>query len=62
MKVRRTRTKPCTRCGEERSALYRVRLAERGDWLFLCASCGAAVKPDNPHYVYGGTWKRAKRH
>ncbi|MFK7743296.1 MAG: hypothetical protein AB8H80_23470 [Planctomycetota bacterium] len=62
MKVRRIRTKPCERCGRELDALFRIRIALDGDWVFFCKTCLEAAKHGNPHYVYGGTWKSKKRH
>lgn len=61
-KTGRIRSKPCERCGEARDALYRVRVAAEGPWVFVCEACLSAVKPGNPHYRYGGTWKSKKRH
>jgi hypothetical protein len=60
--VKRIRTKACQRCGKNDDTLYRVRLDESRIWLFVCLSCLEKVKPDNPHYQYGGTWKSKKRH
>lgn len=61
-KIKRVRTKPCDRCGTSNDVLYRVRIVGDGDWLFVCPSCLEDVKPGNPHYQYGGTWKSKKRH
>ena len=60
-KTNRIRTKPCARRGPAASALYRVRVELDGPWIFVCEACLDAVKPDNPHYRYGGTWKAKKR-
>ena len=61
-KTHRTRTKPCAVCRATPEALYRIRVEADGPWLFACDDCRAALAADNPHYVYGGTWKRRKRH
>lgn len=61
-KIKRVRTKPCSRCTETNDVLYRVRIEEDGDWIFVCLACLEQVKPANPHYQYGGTWKSKKRH
>ncbi|MBY6204522.1 hypothetical protein [Halomonas denitrificans] len=61
-KAKRVRTKACGRCETIRDVLYRVRIDQDGEWVFLCPSCLPQVKPDNPHYRYGGTWKSRKRH
>ena len=60
--VKRIRTKACERCGKNEDTLYRIRLDESRIWLFVCLSCLENVKPGNPHYQYGGTWKSKKRH
>ncbi|TWU46583.1 hypothetical protein [Rubripirellula reticaptiva] len=61
-KIKRIRTKSCLRCNETNDVLYRVRIEEDGDWIFVCPACLEKVKPANPHYQYGGTWKSQKRH
>jgi hypothetical protein len=61
-KTKRRRIKRCSRCSQARDVLFRVRLDEAGDWTFVCTACLSEVKPDNPHYQYGGTWKSRKRH
>ena len=35
-KIKRVRTKPCTRCEKINDVLYRVRIEEEGDWIFVC--------------------------
>lgn len=62
VKIKRTRTKACQRCQTVNEVLYRVRITNHGDWTFVCPACLNKVKPDNPHYQYGGTWKSKKRH
>ena len=61
-KIKRVRTKPCSRCEKTNDVLYRVRIDEDGAWIFVCPACLDKVKPGNPHYQYGGTWKSKKRH
>ena len=60
-RTRRIRSKPCSRCSADSDVLYRVRIEQAGDWVFVCPTCLQAVKPDNPHYLYGGTWKSRTR-
>jgi hypothetical protein len=62
MPIKRIRTKPCDRCKETNDVLYRVRIDESQRWIFVCPSCLEQVKPGNPLYQYGGTWKSKKRH
>ena len=62
MKTRRTRSKPCAHCGVEAKALFRARLTQAADWLFLCEPCLLRAKEGHPEYQYGGTWKARKRH
>jgi hypothetical protein len=61
-KTKRVRHKACLLCRLDKDALFRVRIEKEGDWLFVCHDCLWKVKPDNPHYQYGGTWKSKKRH
>ncbi len=42
--------------GEE-SLMFRVQYKPGKTWCFLCKPCVNEVKPDNPQYRYGGTWK-----
>lgn len=58
----RVRTKACDRCQTTATLLYRVQCDDTGQWYFLCDRCWSTVSQDNPHYVYGGTWKARKRH
>lgn len=62
VKIKRVRTKPCSRCEQTNDVLYRVRVEQNGDWVFVCPGCLETVKPGNVHYQYGGTWKSKKRH
>ncbi len=61
-KPKRIRTKACSRCETVSEVLYRARIEQDGDWVFICPACLPEVKPGNPHYQYGGTWKSRKRH
>lgn len=60
-KIKRVRNKACTRCEKANEVLYRVRIEADSGWIFVCPACITEVKPDNPHYQYGGTWKSKKR-
>jgi len=61
-RVKRIRTKSCDRCQSTNDTLYRVRIEQDGGWVFVCPPCLGEVKPENPYYQYGGTWKSKKRH
>ncbi len=61
-KTKRTRQKPCDRCKAPSIALFRVQVSAEGLWIFVCGACLELVKPGNPDYRYGGTWKSRKRH
>ena len=61
-KIKRVRTKACDRCRRNNEVLYRVRVDREGEWMFVCPDCLNVVRPNNPHYQYGGTWKSKKRH
>ena len=52
-----SRTKTCAHCNGEDSVMYRVQYKPGKTWCFLCKPCVNEVKPDNPLYRYGGTWK-----
>ncbi|MGB3404024.1 MAG: hypothetical protein WBA77_15170 [Microcoleaceae cyanobacterium] len=58
--MKRLRQKRCTLCQQFQPILYRVQYNESGQWVFVCQSCWTKINPDNPHYVYGGTWKAEK--
>lgn len=62
MRVKRIRSKSCSRCQREHGTLFRVRVEKNGDWVFVCTGCLELVKPNNAEYQYGGTWKSKKRH
>ena len=57
----RVRRKACDRCQEASLVLYRVQYDASGLWRFVCDRCYRSVSHQNPHYVYGGTWKARKR-
>ena len=52
------RRKKCYRCKVEANIMYRVRYKQQKVWCFICKSCLILVKSNNPHYRYGGTWKK----
>ena len=52
------RIKLCNVCGKDWKTMYRVIHKEGADWVFVCKQCLLSVKKKNPHYKYGGTWKR----
>jgi hypothetical protein len=54
------KTKTCSVCKVETSVAYRVRIDATRTWVFICYACLDTVKPGNPHYVYGGTWKGSR--
>lgn len=56
----RVRLKLCDRCQAEAEVLYRVKVDESEKWIFVCDRCYPTVSQNNPHYVYGGTWKARK--
>lgn len=62
MPIKRIRTKACDRCQTNCDVLYRVRIDASRQWQFICPACLEHVKPANPYYQYGGTWKSKKRH
>ena len=62
MRVKRVRSKKCCRCDQEKDTLFRVRIVQGGEWVFVCKVCLEVVKPNNADYQYGGTWKSRKRH
>ena len=53
--------KSCHQCSLQQDTLFRVRIQENKNWVFVCQDCLKIVKPDNPHYQYGGTWKNRKK-
>lgn len=62
MPIKRIREKACSTCQHNNDVLYRVRIDESNEWIFICPDCLEKHKPNNPHYQYGGTWKSKKRH
>ena len=52
------RQKLCAVCGKDWRTMYRIKYKEGADWVFACKQCLLEVKKRNPHYKYGGTWKR----
>ncbi|MGB3533891.1 MAG: hypothetical protein WBA13_10285 [Microcoleaceae cyanobacterium] len=58
--MKRIRQKRCAFCQEFKSVLYRVQYDPSQQWVFVCQNCWKTINPDNPHYVYGGTWKAQK--
>ena len=60
--IKRIRTKACDCCCKTADTLYRVRIDESRRWGFVCPACLERLKPGNPFYQYGGTWKSKKRH
>jgi hypothetical protein len=54
------KTKVCAVCRAETDVAYRVRMNATRLWVFICYACLDRVKPGNPHYVYGGTWKSSR--
>lgn len=52
------RIKYCKICQEDFSTMYRIQYKQPKEWVFVCESCLLSVKTDNPHYTYGGTWKK----
>ncbi|MBF2048935.1 MAG: hypothetical protein EDM05_67820 [Leptolyngbya sp. IPPAS B-1204] len=59
--MRPTRTKLCAHCQVAAAQLFRARVDASNQWIFLCSACLPVLKENNPHYVYGGTWKAAKK-
>ena len=52
------RQKFCALCDIDSNTMYRIIYRHSGDWIFVCKQCLLNVKNNNPHYKYGGTWKR----
>ena len=52
------RNKFCNFCNEEFSIMFRIRHNANKNWVFSCKNCLISVKDQNPHYAYGGTWKK----
>ena len=45
-------------CKKEFNVMYRVQYDSSNKWVFICKVCLEKLKPNNPHYRYGGTWKK----
>ena len=52
------REKNCHNCKEEFDVMYRVQYDSSNKWVFICKICLEKLKPNNPYYRYGGTWKK----
>jgi hypothetical protein len=59
--VRIRETRNCFKCDKLFSELFRCRLDESGNWVFLCKTCLDDSKINNLFYQYGGTWKSKKQ-
>ncbi|MEL6470339.1 MAG: hypothetical protein AAFQ74_11480 [Cyanobacteria bacterium J06623_4] len=53
--------KPCDRCQQPVKIRYRVQYDASQTWALICPVCWHQVRPNNPHYRYGGTWKARRR-
>ena len=53
MRIREQRK--CFKCDKEFSELFRCRIDERGNWVFMCVICLEESKINNLFYQYGGT-------
>ncbi|MEM6453081.1 MAG: hypothetical protein AAF703_22525 [Cyanobacteria bacterium P01_D01_bin.105] len=53
--------KPCDRCRELVKIRYRIQYDASGEWRLVCPPCWHHIRPDNPYYRYGGTWKARRR-
>jgi hypothetical protein len=52
------RIKYCKICQKDFTTMYRIQYRQDKSWVFVCKECLLEVKKDNPHYRYGGTWKK----
>ena len=52
------RQKFCALCDMDSNIMCRVIYRQSDGWIFVCKQCLLNVKNNNPHYKYGGTWKR----
>ena len=52
------RIKKCDNCKKEYNIMYRVQYDPSNQWVFICKPYLEKLKPNNPHYRYGGTWKK----
>ncbi|MEL6778063.1 MAG: hypothetical protein AAFO06_12475 [Cyanobacteria bacterium J06597_16] len=53
--------KPCELCSQPVKIRYRIQHTAKADWVLVCPPCWHKVRPENPHYRYGGTWKAKRR-
>lgn len=53
--------KPCDRCQTPVKIRYRIQYTAEAEWFLICPACWHEVRPNNPHYRYGGTWKARRR-
>ena len=58
MRIRRK--KNCFKCNKNSSELFRVKLEQRKNWIFICKICLQESKTESLFYQYGGTWKFRK--
>ncbi|MBI4782017.1 MAG: hypothetical protein HY785_11965 [Oscillatoriophycideae cyanobacterium NC_groundwater_1537_Pr4_S-0.65um_50_18] len=59
--MRMARSKPCSQCSQRAAVLYRSQIDASQQWVFVCPACFPSISQNNPHYVYGGTWKAQKK-
>lgn len=62
-KVKMGGPKPCDVCARDVDLLVVVRCqadASNQQWRMVCGRCWKAVAKQNPHYRYGGLWRRAR--
>jgi len=52
------RVKFCAICNIDFDVMFRIQYKHPKEWVFVCRECLLKVKPNNPNYRYGGTWKR----
>jgi len=52
------RIKHCNNCHKDFDVMYRVQYGTLKKWVFICEDCLLNIKPKDPSYRYGGTWKR----
>ena len=52
------RIKDCAVCKKDFSTMYRIKHKPIKEWVFTCKNCLNIIKKENPHYRYGGTWKK----
>lgn len=60
-KVKMGGPKPCDVCARDVDLLVRCQAdASNQQWRMVCGRCWKAVAKQNPHYRYGGLWRRAR--